>query len=88
MWGARVREGLTQDAAQRLLIHMSGTLNSDTLWWKVIEEEGRYSRQMNYLEVFCFVAPEKVTYEKAARKKAQLQRRMCGNPAPRVTSDP
>ena len=78
VWGARVREGVTQDAAKSLLMHVLGTLKSDTLWWKVIEEEGIYNRQMNYLEVFCFVAPKLVTYERAARKKAQLQRRMQG----------
>ena len=88
VWGARVREEVTQDAAKSLLMHVLGTLKSDTMWWKVIEEEGRYNRQMNYLEVFCFVAPKMVTYERAARKKAQLQCRMRGNPAPTVTSDP
>ena len=70
VWGARVRERVTQDAAKSLLMHVLGTLKSDTLWWKVIEEEERCNRQMNYLEVFCFVAPRMVTYEKASRKKA------------------
>ena len=88
VWGARVREGVTQDAAKSLLMNVLGTLKSDTLWWKVIEEEGRCNRQMNYLEVFCFVAPRMVTYERASRKKAQLQRRMHGNPTPAVTPDP
>ena len=62
-------------------MHVFGTLKSDTLWWKVIEEEGIYNRQMNYLEVFCFVVPKLVTYERAAHKKAQLQRPMQGNHA-------
>ena len=88
VWGARVREGVTQDAAKSLLMHVLGTLKSDTLWWKVIEEEGIYNRQMNYLEVFCFVAPKLVTYERAARKKAQLQRRMQGNHAPTLIPGP
>ena len=88
VWDARVREGVTQDAAKSLLMHVLGTLKSDTLWWKVIEEEGIYNRQMNYLEVFCFVAPKLVTYERAARKKAQLQRRMQGNHAPTLIPGP
>ena len=88
LWAARVREGVTQDAAKSLPMHVLGTLKSGTLWWKVIEEEGRCNRKMNYLEVFCFVAPRMVTYERASRKKAQLQRRMQGNPAPTVTPDP
>ena len=88
VWGAQVREGVIQDAAKGLLMHVLGTLKSDALWWKVIEEEGRCNRRMNYLEVFCFVAPGMVTYEGTSRKKAQLQRRMQGYPAPTVTPDP
>ena len=69
-------------------MYVSGTLKSDTLWWKVIEEEGIYNRHMNYLEVFCFVAPKLVTYERAARKKAQLQRHVQGNHAPTLIPGP
>ena len=88
VWGARVREVFTQDAAKSLLMHVLGTLKSDTLWWKVIEEERIYNRQMNHLEVLCFVAPKLLTYERAARKKAQLQRRMQGNHAPTLIPAP
>ena len=57
VWGARVREGVTQDATKSLLMHVLRTLKSDTFWWKVIEEEGSCNTQMNYLEVFCFTSP-------------------------------
>ena len=69
-------------------MHVLGTLKSDTLWWKVIEEEETYNRQMNYLEVFCFVALKLVTYERAARKKAQLQGCMQGNHVPTLIPGP
>ena len=41
VWGARVREGVTQNAAKSLFMHVLGTVKSDNLWWKVIEEEER-----------------------------------------------
>ena len=58
VWGARVGVGFTQDVAKSLVMHALGTLKSDTLWWKFIGEKGRCNRQKNYLEVFCFVAPD------------------------------
>ena len=47
-------------------MHVFRRLKSDTLPWKVIEKEGRYNTEMNYLQIYFFLAPRMVTYERAA----------------------
>ena len=70
-------------------MHVLGTLKSDTLWWTVIEEEGKYNKQMNCSEVFVLWRPKCSLTRELPEKKLNCNAACMGNlpPQRRLTQD-